>query len=162
MSDSRSLKEIALGDLETELDVTRQVMERIPDEHRDWRPREDAYSLGSLAAHTASLLTWQDMILRQDVLDLASVPPRDPVGPASREELLRDFDEKAAALREALEATDDDALLRTWTVRNGESVLLSGARISILRRRGISHMIHHRAQLGLYLKLLGVQPPPSY
>lgn len=162
MPDSHSLKEIALGDLEVELDITRQMFERVPEEHLDWRPRDDAYPLGSLAAHTANLLTWQTLILSRDELDLASVPPPEKSGPASKEELLRLFDEKAAELRRALAETDDDALLNAWTVKNGEKVVLSGRRISILRRRGISHMVHHRAQLGLYLKMLGVELPPSY
>lgn len=162
MPDSPSLKELALGDLEVELGITRQMFERVPEEHLDWKPRDDAFALGSLAAHTANLLTWQTLILSQDALDLASVPAPDRSGPASKEELLQLFDEKAAALREAFAATDDDALLRTWTVRNGEQVVLSGPRIAILRRRGISHMVHHRAQLGLYLKMLDVELPPSY
>src|SRR3954468_22285724 len=95
-SSSLSLKLLALGDLEHELATTRRVLGRVPEEHFTWKPHERSMSLGQLAAHTANLLHWQAVILRQDEFDLATAAPPSKEGPASRDELLRTFDELAA------------------------------------------------------------------
>jgi uncharacterized damage-inducible protein DinB len=157
-----SLTQVALGDLEQELATTRRVLERIPEAHLSWKPHEKSMSLGALASHTANLLHWQTTILRQDEFDLASAPPPSPAAPASRDEILRAFDENASAVKDALGEADEAGLGRAWTLRRGAQVLLSRPRAAVLRSMGISHMIHHRAQLCVYLRLLNVPVPSVY
>ena len=153
--------QLATGDLEQELATTRRMLERVPEEHFAWKPHEKSMSLGALAAHIANLLWWQTMTLRQDEFDLAAPqPPR--TAPESRAALLREFDEKAAVLREALAQTDEAALARPWTLRRGDHVIFTMPKAAVLRSFGISHMAHHRGQLSVYLRLLDVPGPPSY
>ena len=153
--------QLATGDLERELATTRRMLERLPDEHFAWKPHEKSMSLGALGAHLANLLWWQTIILQQDELDFAAPQPPRTV-PENREALLRVFDEKAAVLREALAQTDEADLARTWTLKQGDHVIISQPKAAILRSFGISHMVHHRGQLSVYLRLLDVPVPPSY
>jgi uncharacterized damage-inducible protein DinB len=156
-----SLRQIALGDLEHELALTRRVLERVPEEHFGWKPHEKSMSLGRLAAHLANLLRWQVITLQHDAFDLAASPPPADV-PASREALLKTFDANLAALREAMEQADDALLSRPWTLRYGEKVVMQQPKVAVLRGMVISHIIHHRGQLSVYLRLLDVPVPAIY
>ena len=153
--------QLATGDLERELATTRRMLERIPDEHLAWKPHEKSMTLGALAAHLTNLLWWQTITLEQDGLDFAAPQPPRTV-PESREALLRAFAEKAAVLREALAQTYEAALARPWTLKHGDRVIITQPKAVILRTFGISHMVHHRGQLSVYLRLLDVPVPPSY
>jgi uncharacterized damage-inducible protein DinB len=159
---SPPLKQLVFGDLEHELATTRRVLGRVPEEHFSWKPHERSMSLGQLALHTANLLHWQAVILQQDEFDLATAAAPSKEGPASRDELLHTFDELAAIVQEALGRADEMALGRVWTLRRGDQVLLSQPRAAVLRGMGVSHMIHHRGQLCLYLRLLNVPVPSVY
>jgi uncharacterized damage-inducible protein DinB len=159
--DPASPKAIAFGDLDRELATTRRVLERLPEEHYSWKPHEKSMSLGRLALHVANLLYWQLVTLQSDEFDLASPPPL-RVDPTSREEVLRTFDQNAAAVKAALGRIDDAALGRTWTLRQGEKVLVRQPRAMTLRVWGLNHLIHHRGQLCLYLRLLNVPVPAVY
>ena len=156
-----SLKRAALGDLAHEISTTRRVLERVPDEHLSWKPHAKSFSLGHLALHIANLLLWQITTVRQDGLDLATLPQGQPE-PSSRDEVLRRFDENAATLREAMESLDDAALQEPWTLRRGDHVVFQQPRLAVLRGMGISHLVHHRGQLSVYLRLLDVPVPPIY
>lgn len=156
-----SLMQVATGDLEQELAATRRMLERLPDEHLAWKPHEKSMSLGALAAHITNLLFWQTTTLQQDDFDMAG--PQPPRGaPESREALLREFDEKAAVLREALAHTDEAALARPWSLKRGDHMIFTWPKVAVLRAFGISHMVHHRGQLSVYLRMLDVPVPPSY
>ena len=159
---SPSLKDLSVGDLAHELATTRRVLERLPGEHLTWKPHEKSMSLGALAAHIANLAFWQRGILQSDEFNFADAPPPPQGVPESRDEILRTFDENAAALQSALEETGEEALGRTWTLRRGEQVMMSRPKAAALRNMGISHMIHHRGQLSVYLRLLDVPVPPMY
>jgi uncharacterized damage-inducible protein DinB len=156
-----SLKKIALGDLAHELAVTRRFLERVPEAHFAWKPHEKSMSLGGLATHLAQLPFWQLNILKHDEFDLMTAPP--PLSAAAdREEVLRRFDENSAALQSALNELDEAALGSTWTLRRGEQVIFQMPRVAALRSMGISHMVHHRGQLSVYLRLLEVPVPGAY
>ena len=153
--------QLATGDLERELAITRRMLERVPEEHLAWKPHEKSMSLGTLAAHLANLLWWQTTTLERDEFDVAAPqPPR--TAPESREALLQAFDEKAAVLREALARTDEAALASPWTLRRGDHIIFTMPKAAVLRSFGISHIVHHRGQLSVYLRLLDVPVPPSY
>lgn len=161
MTETLSVKQAVLGDLQLEVATTRRLLTAVPTEHLAWKPHDKSWPLGGLAGHTANLLHWQLLILTQDEFDVASAPPPSPT-PTSTEELLRDFDEKAAALQKAMAAVDEEALARPWTLRHGPRTIFTDSRALVIRRMGISHLVHHRAQLGLYLRLLDAPVPPSY
>lgn len=157
-----SLRQTALGDVERELAQTRRILERVPEEHFGWKPHEKSMALGSLASHVASLVHWQSTILASEELDLAAANPRPAEAPSSREELLRVFDAGVAALAGALAAASDEDLAATWTFRNGERVIMSEPRAAVIRTVGLSHIIHHRGQLSVYLRLLDIPVPGLY
>ncbi len=151
----------ALSDLGRELAGTRRVLERIPLERADWRPHEKSYTLGDLAVHVANLAWWGVMTVQRDEIDLAVVA-LDRTIPESAEALVARFDRNVAELREALATLRDEALEDTWTLRVGERVVLSWSRLDTLRAFCANHMIHHRAQLTVYLRLLDVPVPGLY
>ena len=155
-----SLKAIALGDLEHELANSRAMLERVPDDRLDWKPHEKSFSLGSLALHVARLPFWITSTVQNDFFDLATATRGTP--PTSRQEILDAFEQTVAEMRAALAAADDAALLRPWELRMGEKVLQRMPKIAVIRGFGISHFIHHRGQLSVYLRLLDVPLPPIY
>lgn len=156
-----SLKAAGFGDLERELELTRVLLERVPEDKLNWRPHEKSWTLGELAGHLANLPTWQTEMLSQAGIDIEASNPSQPA-PESTGEILKRFDENAGVLRESFAETDDSALGEDWTLRGGERVLWVRPRAAVLREWGISHIIHHRGQLTIYLRLLGVPLPPIY
>jgi uncharacterized damage-inducible protein DinB len=158
-----SVRRLALADLEHEMAQTRRVLERVPDEHFDWKPHARSMSLGRLAAHVANLPWLAGAALQGDELDVAAIPRPDPASaPKSRDQILAKFDTETANLSAALDASDDATLMEKWTMRNGSRVVLSLPRVGAIRGMGISHIVHHRAQLTVYLRLLDVPVPGLY
>ncbi|HEY1921486.1 MAG TPA: DinB family protein [Tepidisphaeraceae bacterium] len=141
-----SPKEIAFGDLERELKVTRTVLDRLPPEHYAWRPHEKSMTLGKLALHVSDLPDWGRATIAQDELDAASAP-RSPAELKDRAELLSRFDRHAAALRQAVDQFDMANFNKPWSMRNGEKILVTRPRAMVYRVWCLNHMIHHRAQL---------------
>jgi len=158
---SLTAKEIEFGDLERELAVTRTVLERLPEEHYAWKAHEKSMSLGELALHVAGLPGWMRDTIGQDVLDVASAPPP-PTELKDRAQLLGRFDETVAELRMAIERFDPAAWDRPWTLRNGEHVMVTRPRATVYRIWCLNHLIHHRAQLCVYLRLLNIPVPTVY
>lgn len=161
MTTPSALRKAGLGDLDHEIATTRRVLERVPDEHYGWKPHDKSWTVGELCAHLQNLLFWHRLILEQDGFDMAATPPPRTV-PESRDELLRLFDEQKAALDETVARTDDAALGRTWTLRRGDQVIFAQPKAAVLRGFGISHMVHHRGQLSVYLRLLDLPVPAIY
>jgi len=153
--------ELLFGDLDQEIAATRRVLERVPDGRMDWRPHDKSMTLGRLATHLAELPRFTTTILTTDELDFAKSGYQ-PVVLSTTAEILALFDERAAAMRVALEAATWEALARRWTMRAGSNVFLEDRKGKLIRTVGISHSVHHRAQLGVYLRLLGVAVPGVY
>jgi uncharacterized damage-inducible protein DinB len=161
MSDeSRELRNAFFLDLYRELTITRNVLERIPAAHFDWKPHEKSMSLGRLAAHVANLPDWARVTIVQNELNAADAPQ--PSEPRTSEELLAAFDRNAAALRDAVGRFDLAQLHATWSMRHGEQVLVTRPRDFVYRVWCLNHLIHHRAQLCLYLRLLDIPVPTVY
>ena len=161
MTSAPTLKQVAAGDLTHELATTRRVLERVPEEHLSWKPHEKSMSLAELAGHLANLLFWQRSIIEDDFYDLAA-NPAPPAPPATREELLRTFDVNRETLLAAFDRLEDADLSRPWSLRQGERVIFSQPRSVVLRSFGINHMVHHRGQMSVYLRLLDVPVPAIY
>jgi len=156
-----SLKEIFFWDLERELTVTRKVLERLPEEKYGWKPHDKSMSLGRLGLHVATMPDWTRVTIAQDELDTATSPPP-PIEPKDRNDLLATFDRSVAALREAVGRFDPAKIGGSWTLRNGSHIMTTQPRATVYRIWCINHMVHHRAQLCLYLRLLNIPVPTVY
>lgn len=155
--------QLAFGDLEKELASTRRVLERLPADKFDWKPHEKSFSLGTLAFHVANLLFWQKIAFTETGFDLAaSPPPEKGANLPGKEELLKKFDENAEALRAVLADVTEENLGEPWALRHGDHEIFTSTRFEVLRSFGISHMVHHRGQLTVYLRLLDVPVPGVY
>ena len=162
MADTAPLKHATLGDFEQELATTRQLLDRVPEEHLAWAPHARSMTLGRLAMHLAELPRLQTAVLTSDSLDLAALGNRPPRSAVSRAELLAEYDANVAAMREQLAGASEETLAGSWTLRRGATVVVSQPRAAVIRRIGINHIVHHRGQLSVYLRLLDVPLPPMY
>ena len=159
----RSAEPIALlyPELEAELATTRSILAIVPWEHADWKPHPRSGSLRQLSCHVAQL---PDFAMAMATMDVLHFKPEDFKAPDVRntDELVALFDAKVATMRGALSALDWQKLDGTWKMQMGENVIITGQRAYLLRHMGINHIVHHRAQLGVYLRLLDVKIPGSY
>lgn len=156
-----SILQLSLGELEQELATTRRMLERVPEDKLDWKPHAKSMSLGQLAHHVARLSYWFTRTLADDAFDITAPMPR-PEAPTTTQGLVEVFDATTAEMRQALAAADDAQLMRTWQMRAGDQVLQSMPKLSVLRVIGLNHIIHHRGQLSVYLRLLDVPLPSVY
>lgn len=154
-------KQLMIGDAMHELAATRRILNVLPEEHMTWKPHVKSMTLGGLATHLINLLNWQMAILRYPVLDLSTLPSRREAL-TSREDILEEFDANVSKMEQLLANCDEQMLNEEWTLQNGDHILLRQPRAMALRTFGLSHMIHHRAQLGVYLRLLDVPVPGMY
>ena len=150
----------AFSDLERELSSTRRLLARLPDSVTDWAPHSRSASLMGLANHVADLPNRGTAILISDEVDVASRPPSAPA--FTRDDLITRFDLACGRLMAALAAMTTETLDRTWTLRLGPTVLLAGPKRDLLRIVAINHLVHHRAQLGVYLRMLDIAIPGMY
>ena len=160
-----ALSEALLPEFDQEMANTRQTLERVPEDKLGWKPHQKSGTMGWLATHLANIPGWVTFTLDNDSLDLA--PPGgasvDPLPPAnSRNELLEMFDKNVAAARAALAGAGDAQLAKPWSLLKGGKTVLSMPRITVLRSFVMNHTIHHRAQLGVYLRLNNVPVPAIY
>ncbi|HEX6559815.1 MAG TPA: DinB family protein [Longimicrobiales bacterium] len=151
---------VAFGDFENELNSTRTMLERVPTDQLSWRPHEKSSTLGALAQHVANLPWFVSLGVNQDEYDMAGWQP--PPDATSTKQILEQFEQQAAAATAALEKLKPEMLLESWTLRMGEQVFFTLPRVAVVRTFAISHMVHHRAQLAVYLRLLNVPVPGLY
>ena len=149
-----------ITELEREAVNTRKMLSVIPSDKFGWKPHEKSMSIRQLATHIAELPGWVTIALNTSELDFASQPYQ-PTPIANTAELLAFFEKTLAEGRAALAAAKEEDLLPNWTLRNGEEIYNVYTRASVIRM-SISQTIHHRAQLGVYLRLLNIPIPGSY
>jgi uncharacterized damage-inducible protein DinB len=153
-----------LPEFDHEAAVTRTVLERVPEARADWKPHLKSRSLGDLAIHLASIPTWAVLTLREKQVDLAP-PGGGPYVPPAWESLpktLATFDETIVKARAALVATSDLEMSQPWTLKKGGQKIFTSPRAAVLRSFVLNHSVHHRAQLGVYLRMLDVPVPAMY
>jgi uncharacterized damage-inducible protein DinB len=155
------VKQLIVGDVLHELAHTRRILECLPEEHMTWKPHVKSMTLGGLATHLINLLNWQVAIFLYPEFDLSTVPLRREAL-ERRKDMLEEFDANVIKLEQLLAECDEKALGEEWTLRNGDHIILRQPRAIALRTFGISHMVHHRAQLGVYLRLLDIPVPGIY
>ncbi|HYO84240.1 MAG TPA: DinB family protein [Bryobacteraceae bacterium] len=149
-----------LSDLQMELSNTRKALERVPDDKLDFKPHPKSGTLIWLASHVADIPGWGSYTLNSDGMEFDGMQP--PPLPGSREELLAKFDRNAAELTAAMAGADDAKLAAIWTGTMKGKPVLAGPKGDMLRGMIMNHMIHHRAQLTVYLRLLDIPVPALY
>lgn len=158
------LYEMLLPEFDEEMAITRKFLDRVPDDKFGWKPHEKSMTLGALAAHLAEMPGWTVPTVEQSSLDLAPPggPPFQPTKTSSRQETVALFDRNIAAARNTLVKASDEELLKPWSLLMGGQVIFTLPRIGVLRSMVMNHIVHHRAQLGVYLRLNGVSVPSTY
>ena len=163
LEETMKLSESLLPEFDREMANTRKVLERVPEDKLTWKPHAKSFSMGALATHVAMIPGWGVFRLAQDSFDLAAPGAQQPPPPAgSRKELLELFDRNVAAYRAALVAADDARLFAPWSLVKGSQTIFTMPRLAVLRSIVMNHSIHHRAQLGVYLRLNDVPVPAIY
>lgn len=159
-----TIAENFLPEFDQEMATTRRMLERVPAEHADWKPHPKSYSLGVLALHITTLPFWGTMTLTEEGFDPGSFKGSDaaPRTFTSVEDMLKTFDDNVAACRAALASKSDADMMVKWALRNGDHEIFSMPRAVVLRSFVISHLIHHRGQLSVYLRLHDVPLPSVY
>ena len=146
-----------------EMSGLRRVIALSPaDKHYDWKPHPKSMALGPLTAHLVGLAGWTKRILEQDSLDLANKDGAFGTSAFSPAEALKVFDQNVADSLAALEAADDNSWQQPWTLCHGSHTVFTLPRTAVMRSVILSHIIHHRAQLGVYLRLQGIPVPGLY
>jgi uncharacterized damage-inducible protein DinB len=155
--------EIMLQEFDTELQGTRKVLERIPMDKLDFKPHEKSTALGRLATHVATLGSLAVTMMEQDEMDMSKADPsRFTRVIKTREELLQELDDVSGKARAAIASATPEQWQGKWTFRMGERVFFSLPRAQVYRTMYMNHLIHHRAQLTVYLRLLDVPVPGMY
>ena len=159
-TDSITTLDMLYSDFEAEHAATRRLLERFPDSKHDWKPHEHSRTLAELATHIADIPNRAVAILTTDEMEAGARKPLAPL--TSAVELLAAHDASVAAQKAALANADPAALSGEWRVRRGDQVMIRGPKYRLLRTLMMSHLVHHRAQLGVYYRLLGVPVPGVY
>ncbi len=147
-----------LPEFDQEMQNTRKTLERVPDDKWSWKPHDKSGTVGWLAGHVATLPGWLAMTLKTEQLDYAPVdgPSYQPPKMDNRKELLAEFDKNAAESRTALASASDQEMLKGWKLLAGGQEIFTMPRVACIRGFVMNHLIHHRAQLGVYFRLLGI------
>ena len=153
-----------LGEFDQEMVNTRKALERVPDDKWGWKPHEKSGTLGWLAAHVGTVPEWIAMTIKTEQLDYAPVggPSYEPPKIENRQQLLAAFDKAAAEARAALASVRDEDLLKNWKLLAGGKEVFTVPRVACIRGMCLNHLYHHRGQLTVYFRLLGVPVPGLY
>ena len=159
-----TIGQMMLGEFDQEMQSTRKTLERCPDDKWSWKPHEKSGTVGWLASHVGTVPEWITMTINTEELDYAPVngPSYEPPKIANRKELLAAFDKGSAEARAALAAVSDQEIMKGWKLLAGGKEIFTMPRVACIRGMCMNHMIHHRAQLTVYYRLLGIPVPGLY
>jgi uncharacterized damage-inducible protein DinB len=155
-----SFSQTLLPEFEEEMKNTRKILECVPDGKFDYQPHPKSMTLGRLASHVAEMPSWATYTIEHELLEI-------PAGSkahiaATRAELLETFDKGVAEAREKITAASDADWQKTWTFKYDGKTIFSAPRAVVMRSTVMNHLIHHRAQLGVFLRLNDVEIPGMY
>jgi uncharacterized damage-inducible protein DinB len=161
---SNNISQSLLPEFDHEMATTRKTIERVPEGKGDYAPHKRSMTLARLAGHICEIPTWAIMTLAQDELDMnpSSGPKYEAYVFSSRAGALEKFDADMKKARGILADTTDDQMMRIWTLKNGGQQIMAMPKVSVFRSFVMNHMIHHRAQLGVYLRMNDVPLPSTY
>jgi len=155
------LKDGILPEFDHEMGTTRRLLERLPEPDLAWKPHDKSFTLGQLAGHIANLPNWTLTTFDGDAFDLADMGPR-AVPPASVAEVLQTFDANVKTARAKIDEQIDPAFFAKWTLKNHGEEVFTMPKVAVLRSFVMNHLIHHRGQLSVYLRLRNVPLPSIY
>ena len=147
-------------ELEREAVITRKMLERVPADKYDWKPHEKSMSLIQLATHVAEIPTWLPLVLTTSELDFAKSPYQ-PIVIKKPAALMELFEQSLSGGKSALSIAGDEQLKETWSMRDGDAIFFTDPKDEVIRMC-FCQVVHHRAQLGVYLRLLNIPIPGSY
>ena len=155
--------ELLLQDFDSEMSNTRRTLERVPEDKSDYKAHGKSMPMGTLTMHCATLPLFGTYIIQDEDMDLAAPKhPQSELKFKSREDCLKQFDESVAKCRSALAAASDAHLAAKWRFSYGEHLISNDTRSATFRRVFFNHLIHHVAQLGVYLRLNDIPVPALY
>jgi len=153
-----SIGQSMIAEFDQEMATTRRVLERVPSEKNTWKPHEKSFSIGHLAQLVARMPGWIPMTVNHSKLDLSQSTP---YSYETTNALLADFDRNVREARDALANVSDEQMHQPWALTMGDKTLMSLPR-GVVVRQNINHLVHHRAQLTVYLRLLDIPVPSVY
>jgi uncharacterized damage-inducible protein DinB len=153
-----------LSEFDQEMQNTRKVLERLPDEKWNWKPHEKSGTVGWLAGHIATIPGWLAMTINTEELDYAPVngPSYQPPKIDNRQQALANFDKEVGEARTALSSVSDQEMMKGWKLLAGGQEIFTMPRAACIRGMIMNHLIHHRAQLTVYYRLLDIAVPGMY
>ena len=158
-----SIAQSLLPEYDHELATTRRVLERVPEAEFAWKPHTRSMSLGQLAGHVANIPFWLIMTMKGSSYDLAGGDKEAGLeAAASRQTLLEEFDRKVKEARAGLANASDGEMMAPWTLKSGDHEIFTMPRVAVVRSFVMNHLIHHRGQLSVYLRLKDVPVPAIY
>jgi uncharacterized damage-inducible protein DinB len=155
------LNESLIAELTQEAANTRKILQLVPLDKADWKPHTLSMRLGALAVHIAEVPGWTAMTLHTDGIDFANMDFKPKVA-TTTEELLAIHEENVAKAIGALQNSKDEDYEKSWTMRTGENIHFVLPKSEVIRSYSYSHLVHHRAQLGVYLRMLNIPLPGFY
>ena len=159
-----TIREALLPEFDQEMGHTRKTLERVPEDKFSWKPHPKSFSMISLATHIATMTGWAVDTMTKDSFDISppGAPPYKEEPAASRAKLLESFDKSVSSARAAIAGASDETFLKPWSLLAGGQTLFTMPKIGCIRTFVLNHIIHHRAQLGVYLRLNDVPVPSIY
>ena len=158
-----AIKDALLPEFDHEMATTRRLLERLPEAEFAWKPHDKSMALGQLAGHIVNLPSWCNATLGTTVFDLDQLPTDlRSKNPTSRASLIEEFDSKVTSARNQLTSTTDGEFMTPWTLKKGGQEVFTLPRVSAIRSFVMNHLIHHRGQLSVYLRLKDVPLPSIY
>lgn len=159
-----AISQVLLPEFDFEMATTRKVLERVPDDRFEYKPHEKSFAMGKLASHIATIPFWGSTTIKTDSLDLAppGQPPMQMPEAHNKAELLELFDKNVGEARAAIEGASDELLMKPWTLLSGGKEIFTQPKAALLRTFVISHIIHHRGQMTVYLRLNNLPVPSVY
>ena len=148
-----------LQELNLEAEVTRRFLEIVPFDKTEFQPSEKSEKLGRLAIHVAEIIAWWKEVIDNDKLDFIDFEPKDI---KTTTELLSYFDKLLTEAKRALSDVKNEELTKEWAMTHGEDILFTLPKKQVLRLFCMNHLVHHRSQLGVYLRLLNIPVPATY
>jgi uncharacterized damage-inducible protein DinB len=163
-SKEMAISQSLLPEIDHEIISTRKHLERVPEQKFAWKPHEKSMAMGGLATHIANIPTWVGHTLNKDEMDMAppGAPPHKMEQAASRKELLESFEKNMAEARAVIAGSSDEQFFMNWSLLVGGKRLFTMPKIAVLRGFVFNHLYHHRAQLGVYLRLNNIPVPETY
>jgi len=157
-----SIAESLLPEFDHEMGLTRRILDRVPDGQFAWKPHDKSMTLGRLAEHLAELPGWARVSIVENGIDMASGRPPGYVAPATKAAVLAMFDKNVADARAALTGRTDAEMMAPWTLKAQGKEIFTMPKAVVMRGFVMNHMVHHRGQMSVYLRLQNVPVPSIY